>query len=79
MFEIITSEVTYLKSINILIEVFQKSDEFGSDVPEKSVLTKEKRKEVFSNINIIRDASEKYVLRLYGTTVSVSSSWFSLH
>ncbi|KAL4219522.1 Rho guanine nucleotide exchange factor [Mactra antiquata] len=61
MFEIITSEVTYIKSINVLIEVFVKSDELGSDVPQKSVLTREKRKEIFSNITMIQDASEKFL------------------
>ena len=63
MFEIITSEATYLKSLNVLINVFLLSKEFGSDLSDRGVLTRQERHVVFSNIGTIRDASERLVVR----------------
>ena len=59
MFEIITSEASYLKSLNVLMDVFLCSDEFGSDMSNKCVLTRNERHVIFSNIGAIRDASER--------------------
>ena len=59
MFEIITSEATYLKSLNVLVDVFLMSEEFGQDMSNKSVLTRQERHVVFSNIGTIRDTSER--------------------
>ncbi|KAH3822455.1 hypothetical protein DPMN_124233, partial [Dreissena polymorpha] len=66
MFEILTSEATYLKSMNILIDVFLKSQEFGVDsaLTNKCVLTKQERHYIFSNIGAIRDASERFLASL---------------
>lgn len=61
MFEIITSEATYLKSLMVLDEVFAKSEELNPDVPEKSVLTKQERHLIFSNTDQIRSTSERQV------------------
>lgn len=60
MFEILTSEATYLKSLNVLIDIFLSSEEFGSDHSNKCVLTRNERHVIFSNIGAIRDASERY-------------------
>jgi len=60
MFEILTSEATYLKSVNVLIDVFLLSEEFGSEMSNKCVLTKQERHVIFSNIGAIRDASERW-------------------
>ncbi|WAR15294.1 ARHGQ-like protein [Mya arenaria] len=64
MFEILTSEATYLKSINVLIDVFLMSEEFGSEIANKCVLTKPERHVIFSNIGAIRDASQSFLADL---------------
>lgn len=64
MFEIITSEATYLKSLNVLMDVFLMSEEFGADMSNKCVLTRQERHVIFSNIGAIRDTSERYVTLL---------------
>ncbi|XP_053378788.1 uncharacterized protein LOC123528066 isoform X3 [Mercenaria mercenaria] len=64
MFEIITSEATYLKSLNVLIDVFLMSDELGSDLSNKCVITRQERHVIFSNIGAIRDTSERFLSAL---------------
>ena len=59
MFEIITSEASYLKSLNILISVFLMAPEFSADHSDRCVVTKRERQVLFSNIGAIRDASER--------------------
>lgn len=64
MFEIITSEATYLKSLNVLISVFLMSDELGRDHSNKCVFTRQDRHVVFSNIGTIRETSERFLADL---------------
>ncbi|ESO99388.1 hypothetical protein LOTGIDRAFT_113594 [Lottia gigantea] len=64
MFEIITSEASYLKSLNIVINVFLFSQEFSADHSDRCVLTKRERTVLFSNIGAIRDTSEKFLADL---------------
>ncbi|KAL3862356.1 hypothetical protein ACJMK2_008328 [Sinanodonta woodiana] len=67
MFEIISSEATYLKSLNVLINVFLMSSEFSSNMNDRCVITKEQRHIIFSNIGAIRDASERFLADLEAT------------
>lgn len=64
MFEVITSEATYLKSLRILNQVFTQSEEFRPEVPEKCVLTKQDRHVIFSNTDDIRSTSERFLSEL---------------
>ncbi|XP_046547057.1 LOW QUALITY PROTEIN: ephexin-1-like [Haliotis rubra] len=64
MFEIVTSEASYLKSLNILITVFLIAPEFSADHSDRCVVTKRERQVLFSNIGAIRDASEKFLADL---------------
>jgi hypothetical protein len=59
MFEIITSEVSYLKSLNILINVFLMSQEFSAEHSDKCVINRQERHVLFSNIGAVREASER--------------------
>ena len=61
MFEIITSEASYLKSLNVLIDVFLMSPEFSSEMSDRCVITRNERHVLFSNVGAIREASEKSV------------------
>jgi hypothetical protein len=59
MFEMITSEASYLKSINTFIDVFMKSKLFccmesGNDESKRDF------QNIFSNIASIQETSEKY-------------------
>ncbi|XP_070207238.1 uncharacterized protein [Littorina saxatilis] len=66
MFEIMTSEASYLRSLNVLINVFLKSPEFGHDheMSDRCVITKRERQFLFSNIGCIRDISAKFLADL---------------
>ncbi|XP_053378137.1 ephexin-1-like [Mercenaria mercenaria] len=68
MFEIITSEATYLNSLKVLDQVFAKSEEFSSNEPGKCILTKQERHVIFSNTEDIRKTSERFLSEL-------ASSW----
>ncbi|GAB1603834.1 hypothetical protein Ahia01_000664700 [Argonauta hians] len=63
IFEVITSEASYLKSLNILMTTFLHSPEF-SDKCSKSVLSRQERHELFSNIGAVRETSEKFLADL---------------
>uniref|UniRef100_A0A0R3RHH5 DH domain-containing protein n=1 Tax=Elaeophora elaphi TaxID=1147741 RepID=A0A0R3RHH5_9BILA len=58
-FEVITSEASYLRSINILITHFMAAPEMLGSKRPSSVITNEQRKQLFSNIFAVRDCSEK--------------------
>lgn len=57
MFEVITSEASYLKSLNFLIEHFVQCAEFSGDYSEKHILDKRERHILFSDIQPVRDVS----------------------
>ncbi|CAC5370929.1 NGEF [Mytilus coruscus] len=61
MFEIITSEASYLKSLNILIDTFLRSQEFSAELSDKCVINRQERHVLFSNIGAVREASESFL------------------
>ncbi|KAI1716135.1 rhoGEF domain-containing protein [Ditylenchus destructor] len=63
-FEVITSEASYLRSINILITSFMAAPELLGSKSAASVITNAERKQLFSNIQAIRDASEGFLCDL---------------
>ncbi|XP_078337399.1 uncharacterized protein LOC111137825 isoform X4 [Crassostrea virginica] len=64
MFEIITSEASYLKSLNVLVDVFLMSPEFSSEHSDRCVITRAERHVLFSNIGAVRDTSETFLCDL---------------
>uniref|UniRef100_A0A915Q3B3 Uncharacterized protein n=1 Tax=Setaria digitata TaxID=48799 RepID=A0A915Q3B3_9BILA len=58
-FEVITSEASYLRSVNILITHFMAAPEMLGSKRPSSVITNEERKQLFSNIFAVRDCSER--------------------
>ncbi|KJH41874.1 RhoGEF domain protein [Dictyocaulus viviparus] len=58
-FEVITSEASYLRSLNILITHFMASQELMGSKSSFSVITNSERKHLFSNIFAVRDCSER--------------------
>lgn len=50
MFEMITSEASYLKSLNVLVTHFVQCPEFAVDEGEDAVLTRRERHILFSDI-----------------------------
>lgn len=68
MFEIIISEVFYLKSLNVLVDVFLMFVEFFFEYSDRCVMNRLERYVLFFNIGCVRDISEKlvYCKFLYG-------------
>ena len=58
MFEVISSEASYLKSLNILISHFIQSPRFSG---ESSVLSKRDQRILFSEVVLVRAASERFL------------------
>ena len=58
-FEIISSEVSYLKSMNILVYHFMAN--LAVSVDKESVISRDDFNRLFSNARAVRDASEKSV------------------
>ena len=58
MFEVITSEASYIKSLKILESHFMKSPEFSPGSPQ-CVLERGQYHVLFSNVGAIKDASER--------------------
>ncbi|CAH3184643.1 unnamed protein product [Porites lobata] len=58
MFEVITSEASYLRSLNILMSQFIKSEELNAG-SSLCVLERGQSHVLFSNINSIKSVSEK--------------------
>ncbi|CAG5129053.1 unnamed protein product [Candidula unifasciata] len=61
MFEIITSEASYLKSLKVLIQVFLMAPEFQPEMSDKCVIDRRQRQVLFSNIGHIKDISEEFL------------------
>ncbi|VDO95009.1 unnamed protein product [Soboliphyme baturini] len=59
MFEVISSEASYLRSLNVLITHFMASPKLSGNVNLGSVIARQERKRLFSNILDVRDCSEK--------------------
>jgi len=60
-FEIISSEVSYLKSMNILVDHFMSNLRVTFDRDMESILSRNDFKILFSNARAVRDASAKLV------------------
>jgi len=58
MFEVISSEASYLKSLNILISHFVQSSKFSA---ETSVLSKRDQRILFSEVILVRGCSERFL------------------
>ena len=58
MFEVITSEASYIRSLNILLSRFMKSEELSSG-SSLCVLERGQSHVLFSNISSIKSVSEK--------------------
>ena len=58
MFEVITSEASYLKSLRLLVNHFLNSQEFSTD-SDDSILNKYQVSQLFSNIMDIVNVSER--------------------
>jgi len=58
MFEVISSEASYLKSLNILISHFVQSSKFSA---ETSVLSKRDQRILFSDVILVRGCSERFL------------------
>ncbi|KAI6218252.1 Rho guanine nucleotide exchange factor 35 [Aphelenchoides besseyi] len=63
-FEVITSEASYLRSINVLIGHFMAAAELRGPKAQISIITLQERKHLFSNILAIRDCSERLLCDL---------------
>ncbi|VDD86269.1 unnamed protein product [Enterobius vermicularis] len=63
-FEVITSEASYLRSLNILITHFMAAPELLGSKGTSSVISNEERKQLFSNIFAVRDCSERLLCDL---------------
>ena len=61
MFEVISSEASYLKSLNILISHFVQSSQLSGD---SSVLSKRDQRILFSEVISVRSCSEKFLADL---------------
>ncbi|XP_028394299.1 rho guanine nucleotide exchange factor 5-like isoform X2 [Dendronephthya gigantea] len=60
IFEVISSEASYLKSLNLLVDHFLKSPAFSSDSNDP-VLSKHEVSELFSNIMEVVNVSERFL------------------
>ncbi|PAV67618.1 hypothetical protein WR25_02347 isoform A [Diploscapter pachys] len=64
-FEVITSEASYLRSLNVLITHFMASPHLmGHAKSAQSVISSPERKHLFSNIFAVRDCSERLLIDL---------------
>ena len=61
MFEVITSEATYLRSLDVLISHFMEDPGMNPGLPEgRRVLDKRQHHVIFSNVREVRDTSARY-------------------
>ena len=70
MFEVISSEASYLKSLNILISHFVQSSQFSGDT---SVLSKRDQRILFSEVIGVRSCYEKFLADLESRCSSLFS------
>lgn len=58
MFEVITSEASYLRSLNVLIEHFMDDPGMNPNLPEgRRILDKRQHHVVFSNVKEVQETS----------------------
>jgi hypothetical protein len=63
-FEVITSEASYLRSLNVLVMSFMTAPELMGSKDPNSLITNQERKQLFSNVVAIRDCSERLLCDL---------------
>ncbi len=62
MFEVISSEATYLRSLDVLIDHFMDDPGMNPNLPEgRRVLDKRQHHVIFSNVREVRDVSAKFL------------------
>lgn len=62
MFEVIASEATYLRSLDVLIEHFMDDPGMNPNLPEgRRVLDKRQHHVIFSNVREVRDVSARFL------------------
>ena len=60
MFEVVTTEATYLRSLDVLIEHFMEDPGMNPDLPEgRRVLDKRQHHVIFSNVQEVREVSAR--------------------
>lgn len=65
MFEVIASEATYLRSLDVLIDHFMDDPGMNPNLPEgRRVLDKRQHHVIFSNVREVRDVSAKFLNEL---------------
>ncbi|XP_023214121.1 ephexin-1-like, partial [Centruroides sculpturatus] len=64
LFEVVTSEASYLKSLNILIEHFIRCPEFSDEFSPKCVLNRQERHTLFSDVFPVKEVSERLLADL---------------
>jgi neuronal guanine nucleotide exchange factor len=64
MFELITSEASYLRSLNVLTTHFIQSREFSGDMDGVCLLSRIERHTLFSDILPVRECSERLLADL---------------
>lgn len=64
MFELISSEASYLKSLNVLISHFVQSPRLSSLGPQGEVLSKRDHRILFGDVSSVRRCSEAFLADL---------------
>ena len=65
MFEVISSEATYLRSLDVLIDHFMDDPGMNPNLPEgRRVLDKRQHHVIFSNVREVRDVSARFLNEL---------------
>ena len=69
-FEIISSEVSYLNSMNILVDHFMSNLCVTFDRDKESIISRDDFNRLFSNARAVRDASAKLVTRVLNMNIT---------
>lgn len=65
IFEVITSEVTYLRSLDVLIKHFMEDPGMNPNLPEgRRVIDKRQHHVIFSNVREVREVSGRFLEEL---------------
>ena len=66
MFEVIATESSYVRSLDILISHFMDDPGMNPDLPDgRRVLTRHQYHVIFSNVREVREVAKKYVRNCY--------------
>ena len=65
MFEVITSEASYLRSLGILVDHFMEDPGMNPNLPEgRRILDKRQHHVIFSNVKEVQEVSQRFVVCL---------------